>query len=290
MAILEDICFGKFQFEVAVVLRNSLLINGILTNAEAWYDIKKADLETLEKVDESLLRQVLEAPCSTPREMLHLEMGLLPIRFIIMSRRLNFLHCILRENKESLVYRFFKAQYESPVKNDWTETVREDLANLNLPSIDDIQNLNQNTFHTLVRRAIEKEAFEYLLRKKNGDSEKNSGHSKVSHIKYNTFEMQDYLRPNTISNQEAKFIFLLRTRMLDLKGNFKSGHTSILCIACNAADETQEHLLSCSELREENVVVETLPQYEHLFGENLKEKITVAGMLSSNFKKRKSFK
>jgi hypothetical protein len=51
MAILDDICFGKFQFEVAVILRNSPLINGILTNAEAWYDIKKADLETLETVD-----------------------------------------------------------------------------------------------------------------------------------------------------------------------------------------------------------------------------------------------
>ena len=38
LTILEDICFGNFQFEVAVILRNSLLINGILTNAEAWYE------------------------------------------------------------------------------------------------------------------------------------------------------------------------------------------------------------------------------------------------------------
>ena len=55
MTILEDICFGNFQFEVAVILRNSLLINGILTNAEAWCDVKKNELESLEKVDESLL-------------------------------------------------------------------------------------------------------------------------------------------------------------------------------------------------------------------------------------------
>ena len=130
---MEDICFGNFQFEVAVILRNSLLINGILTNAEAWYDIKKNELETLEKVDESLLRQVLEAPSSTPKEMLYLKMGLLPIRFIIMSRRLNFLHCILNENKESLIYRFFKAQADNPVKNDWSETVKQDSEALGLP-------------------------------------------------------------------------------------------------------------------------------------------------------------
>ena len=124
MTILEDICVGNFQFEIAVILMNSLLINGIITISEAWYDIKASELETLEKVDEALLRKVLEAPSSTPKEMLYLEVGLLPIRFIILSRRLNFLHDILNENSESLIYRFFAAQRANPVKNDWSDTVQ----------------------------------------------------------------------------------------------------------------------------------------------------------------------
>ena len=49
---------------MAVILRNSLHINGMLANAEAWYDIKKNELETLENGDESLLRQMLKAPSS----------------------------------------------------------------------------------------------------------------------------------------------------------------------------------------------------------------------------------
>lgn len=289
MTILEDICFGNFQFEVAVILRNSLLINGILTNAEAWYDIKKNELETLEKVDESLLRQVLEAPSSTPKEMLYLEMGLLPIRFIIMSRRLNFLHCILNENKDSLIYRFFKAQADNPVKNDWSETIKQDLESLGLPNCEEIQKMKQSFFHNLVKAAVEKEAFSYLLKKKNGDAE-TRGHSKVAHIKYRRLEIQDYLRPNRISIQEAKFIFLVRTRMLDIKANFQNAHADMLCVACTDNDETQEHLLQCKVLGDDDMVVEEVPEYLDLFGENLQQKIIVAQILNTNFNRRKSFK
>ena len=108
MDILEEICFGKYHFQVAMILRNSLLISSLLTNAEAWYNLSNAEVTDLEKVDEDLLRKVLESPVSTPREMLYLELGVSPIRNIIRSRRLNFLHYILHEEKQSLMYKFPK--------------------------------------------------------------------------------------------------------------------------------------------------------------------------------------
>ena len=62
MSILEETCFGPFFFECAVILRNSLLINGILTNAEAWYGLTKNDIETLESVDLLFLKYYLLVP------------------------------------------------------------------------------------------------------------------------------------------------------------------------------------------------------------------------------------
>ena len=103
MTKLEEICFGKHYFKVAIILRNSHLISSMLTNAEAWYNVTKADIELLESVDESLLRRILETPVSTPKEMLYLEMGVAPIRFIIKMRRLNFLQYMLKEDEDSLV-------------------------------------------------------------------------------------------------------------------------------------------------------------------------------------------
>ena len=118
MSILEEICFGKFYFKVAMILRNSLLISSLLTNAEAWYNLSTSEVTELEKVDEDLLRKVLECPISTPKEMLYLELGVSPIRNIIRSRRLNFLQYILHEDKESLMYTFLEAQIDNPAKND----------------------------------------------------------------------------------------------------------------------------------------------------------------------------
>ena len=103
MTKLDDICFGKYFFQVALIWRNTYLISSLLTNAEAWYNVIQADIDALESVDEGLLRKILEAPMSTPIEMLYLELGVVPIRFIIKERRLNFLWYLLNEDKESLV-------------------------------------------------------------------------------------------------------------------------------------------------------------------------------------------
>ena len=58
--IFEEMSFGNFIFEVAVILRNSLFINGILTNFEASYGLTNTDIEKLERCDEQLLRLILE--------------------------------------------------------------------------------------------------------------------------------------------------------------------------------------------------------------------------------------
>ena len=101
MTILDDMCFGPYQFEVASILRESLLINSILSNSEVWYNLSKTEIEQLEQIDEELLRKVLETGRSTPKVMLYLEMGCLPIRFIVKKRRIMYLHYILHQEKES---------------------------------------------------------------------------------------------------------------------------------------------------------------------------------------------
>ena len=71
--ILDDMCLGSFFFEVALILRNSLFLNGILTNLEASYGLTNVEINQLEQMDESLIRKLLECPISVPKEMLYLE-------------------------------------------------------------------------------------------------------------------------------------------------------------------------------------------------------------------------
>ena len=123
ISILDGTVYGPFHFEVALILRSSLLLNGILTNSEAWYGLKIADLEHLEEIDEQLLRKIFEAGAGCPKEMLYLETGTIPIRFLVAFKIVMFLHYILNQDKDSLIYRVFEAQVRSLTKNDWSETV-----------------------------------------------------------------------------------------------------------------------------------------------------------------------
>ena len=62
MTLLEGIPFGKFYFQVAVILRNSLLVSSMLSNSEPWYKLTKPELDFLETVDLMLMRSILKAP------------------------------------------------------------------------------------------------------------------------------------------------------------------------------------------------------------------------------------
>ena len=73
MMLLDGMPFGKYYFEIAMILRNCLLVSSVLNNSEAWYNLTNAELDYLETVDLMFLRNVLQTPKSTPKEMLYLE-------------------------------------------------------------------------------------------------------------------------------------------------------------------------------------------------------------------------
>ena len=101
---------GQYYFKSAVIMRESLLVNGILFNSEVWYNLNENEIRELEEVDETLLRRILNAHSKTSIEALYLELGCIPLRYIIMSRRLNFLYYLMNLNKNELLFNFVEAQ------------------------------------------------------------------------------------------------------------------------------------------------------------------------------------
>ena len=67
-------------------------------------------------------------------------------------------------------------------------------------------------------------------------------------IQYSKFEMQGYLQGTALETREKKFLFQLRTRMMDLKMNFKNSYTDLSCPLCARDDDSQEHVLECPQL------------------------------------------
>ena len=61
-------------------LRESMSINDILYNSEAWHCVINNQVKGLEALDETLLRKHLKAHKKTPTEFLYLETGAVPIQ------------------------------------------------------------------------------------------------------------------------------------------------------------------------------------------------------------------
>ena len=287
MTRLEGIPFGKYFFEVAIILRNSLLVSSVLCNCEAWYNITRAELEYLETVDVMLLRKILNAPRATPKEMLFLELGCMRLRDIIKQRRLLFLHYILNEPSESLVHSFLVAQMKTRNKKDWVTTVLIDLDELNIKlSFEEIKLMKKSSFQALVKTSINDYAFKNLEKLK-------LSHSKVEKVRHRTLQMRTYLSPNQIkaTKEEKQLIFKLRCRVTDLKTNMKGIYENTECPLCKieGCEDSQEHILqNCSIL--ENITKEKSDKlnYKKLYENDSESLIEIARKFNTRMKIRET--
>ena len=83
----------------------------------------------------------------------------MPIRYIIQTRRLLYLHHILQNKRESLLRRFFEAQLLNPTNKDWATQVLEDLEELGIDlELEQIEDMKRDYFRYIVKDALEKNA------------------------------------------------------------------------------------------------------------------------------------
>ena len=237
MSILQSVSLGYFYFEIAKLLRESMLVNGTLFNSEVWYGLTKYNIDKLEDVDKVLLRRVLGTQISTPIESLYLEMGCIPIRFVIMGRRLMFLHYLANLDEEEMLHKFFVAQWEHPVNNDWTETVKKDMEVLNIKyDLKSLKMMKKEPFKKAVKKCIQSAAFDYLMDLK-------ERHSKMTNIQYSELKKQEYLKSSLVPSHKAKSLFKFRTRMNRVRSNFKQSYGDLSCPLCLVAEDRDDHLL-----------------------------------------------
>ena len=87
-AMATEISLGYQMYDVAKLLRQSLFINGTLVNMETWPNFTLNRILLFERTEQHLLRKILKAHSKTPVESIYLELGIVPFRFHLMSRRI----------------------------------------------------------------------------------------------------------------------------------------------------------------------------------------------------------
>ena len=253
--------------------------------SEAWVNLTKKNVTDLEKVDEQLLRKILSAHPKTPTELLYLELGAIPVRFTLMSRRINYLWYLIHDKEGSLLKTFFEAQCDQPIRGDWVSTVKEDMADLNIKmSFEEIAEISKEAFKKLVKEKVQKSALHYLKTLQ-------LSHSKSEKLWYDDLTLQGYLKSgtNNMTIKEKLFCFAARSRMIDVRCNKLYGQSQLMCrLGCDSK-ETQNHLLDCDVLTDSSIVKE-LPKYEDLYGKDIQKMENISKILQDKFKLLKETK
>ena len=102
--------------------------------------------------------------------------------------------------------------------------------------------MTKYSFKRIVKTKVKEAALSFLMQKK-------KDHSKLNNLKYKKLQMQPYFKSKRLNTNQVKQLFKFRTRMSNVKGNFKSKYTKIgyICPLKCGQYEDDQHLLKCSK-------------------------------------------
>ena len=272
LAIVKEVPLGWRRIKAGLILRQAMLLNGILFNSETWHGIKDADIESFEKVDQFLLKGLAKQHPKGPTAALYLELGQAPIRFIWASRSILYLQTILKRNPTELTQKMYKAQATDPSKGDFCELVRKNMEILEIKlSNCEIEKMSKSKLKKIVKSKVKVAAFNYLIKMKG-----NKETGKMNKIEYKKLETQKYMISPFFSQEEASLLIRLRTRCVGgIRSDFGAMYVEKNCpvdTECNTLD-TLYHVLQCSKLQDcikDHMIATHKVSYTDVFSNNVK--------------------
>ena len=155
--------YGPHTFKAALLMRQGLMLSGMLSNAEAWTNITEGDITKLTMPDTMLHRLLLSTSGNPSKVFMCLELGVVPVRNVLMSKRLNFLHYILNESTSSTINQVYQVLKADSRKGDFYNLVKKDLKDLNI-QLDEtaIRDHSKGQWKNLVKQLVKENALQNL--------------------------------------------------------------------------------------------------------------------------------
>ena len=98
-----------------------------------------------------------------------LELGAIPVRFVIIEKRLKFLKYILDENTWTMIRQVYEALKEDSRKGDFVDLVKKDLEEVNIDFTEEkIMHIKRLDWKKYVHEKVKDAAFNYLIKKNCG--------------------------------------------------------------------------------------------------------------------------
>ena len=245
LAMCTEMSLGYQLFSIAKLLHASIFLNGTLVNMETWPHSTTKRIEAFERIEQTYCRKILAAHSKTPLETLYLELGILPFRFHLTKKRILYYQNILQRENHEITKMVAIAQKEECSKGDFYEQVKADMGTIGI-SEDELTENSKSKLKEMLRKRLEKAAYEHLIAKA-------KKHSKVNENMYSDCNGAPHLKDPRFTPDLVSILFRIRTRTYLVKNNFRNNYrnTNIHCPLCHNSDDNQQHLFECSIIKGE---------------------------------------
>jgi hypothetical protein len=248
--ILGDKQFQNIEMQTAWKLLEACIQPIITYGGETW-NLNKKEEKDINRIQENIIRRVLMTPQSTPLEALYMETGLLDITTLISKNRINMEKRLMKK-KESITTKIMM----NGTKGGWkekTDTVKKEISEHN-PAIQ--HEIKKKEILTYFQNRINEQA-----------QQKSKLQAIINHSSWQAGKRPEYM--NQLRRNEVSLLFKARTRMIDIKNNYRGKYANLKCRWCNEEKETQEHVLeTCLGIHKDEESKVTL---DKLFTDNLDE-------------------
>ena len=256
-AMCIEISLGVQLFSTAKLLHQSIFLNGTLLNMDTWPHFTEKRMHEFERIEQGFFRRVLNAHSKTPVECLYLELGVIPFRFNLSARRISYYHTVMQRDDSELTKKVMLMQKKSKYPGDVYQLIEKDMDMMNICE-NDIITMGKETLKELIKKRISVVAFDHLHKMA-------ESHSKVQQGIYKNLNGMQYFQDNRFSTDQIKLLFKLRTRMFDVRNNFRNNYECASCPLCGLHGDTQAHLLSCVMIKKHFI---PSIEYEDIFSDN----------------------
>ena len=92
---------------------------------------------------------------------------------------------------------------------------------------------------------------------------------------------------------DSKLLFQLRSRMIDVKANFKNKYVNIKCPICKleGSEDTQPHVFECTKLgNQDYVIISDNILYSDIFDDNVEKQIAALNLFKCLWNERKTIR
>ena len=226
---------GVLAGEARLKTAEAAILPAFLYNAEGFAEFTPKEMNEMERLQGSMLRQLLEVPKTTPYYGILLETGWLTIEAQIEYRKLMLYHNIINSDEKRTLKKLLVVQKAENRQGTWYYSICRIIEKYGI-TLDPEQSLKSG-WKREVKSKIRKET-EKVIRAKCEES------TKSRTVRRGAYEVKEYFRALPI--KVSKEILKYRLHMVNIPLNFKNSWSDLKCPLCMEQQGNTEHFFTCT--------------------------------------------